>query len=83
MTFWKKMSDEERPRNENLIDILFGDMKKMDSVIKRLQTEINDLRIKTENVPGDMKMMDSVLKDLTRQVHELKAQLRDAQRDRN
>tara|TARA_Y100000310_G_scaffold341391_1_gene440383 strand:- start:1008 stop:1250 length:243 start_codon:yes stop_codon:yes gene_type:complete len=63
---------DDRPKNEYLIDTLFGDMKKMDSVIKRLQIELNDLRIKTENIPKDMKSMDSVLKNLTREVNDLK-----------
>ena len=69
-----------RPSNDSLIDILFSDMEKMDSVNKRLQKEISDLRNATENIPNDMNMMDSILKDLTRQVHELKAQLRDSRR---
>ena len=78
------MSNEKtiniRPSNDNLIDTLFGDMKKMHSNIERLQKEINELRNTTENVPKDVKMMDSVIKDLTRQVHELKHQLRDCKK---
>lgn len=78
------MSNEEnmniRPSNDNLIDTLFGDMKKMHSIIERLQKEINELRNTTENVPKDVKMMDSLIKDLTRQVHELKHQLRDCKK---
>ena len=64
--------NNKRPKNEYLIDTLFGDMKLMDTIIKRLQVEINDLRIKTENIPKDMKSMDSVLKNLTREVNDLK-----------
>ena len=71
--------NNERPSNERLTDILFDDMKKMNSVIEDLTRQVNDLRIKTENVPNDMKMMDSILKDLTRQVHHLEAQLRNGQ----
>ena len=71
---------DTRPNNNSFIDTLFSDMKKMDSVNKRLQEEINDVRNATENIPNDMKMMDSILKSLTREVHELKAQLRDSQR---
>jgi len=69
-----------RPDSDSLIDILFSDMEKIDSVNKRLQKEISDVRNATENIPNDMKMMDSTLKDLTRQIHELKAQLRDSRR---
>jgi len=72
-----------KPSNEKLIEILFEDMKKMDSVNKRLQREINDLRVQLENVPNDMKMMDSILKDLTREVYELKSQVRDSRRGDN
>tara|TARA_Y100000034_G_C6876127_1_gene400697 strand:+ start:244 stop:489 length:246 start_codon:yes stop_codon:yes gene_type:complete len=77
---WNKEKDSTRSRSENLIDTLFGDMKKMDSVIKRLQREINDQRIKTENVPKDMKSMDSILKELTQQVSDLRAQVEDLRR---
>ena len=73
---WRKDTTNDRPKNDNLIDTLFGDMKKMDSVIKRLQREINDVRNATENTPNDMKMVDSILKDLTREVHELKMESR-------
>jgi peptidoglycan hydrolase CwlO-like protein len=69
---WRKDTTNDRPSNDSLIDTLFEDMKKMDSVIKRLQREINDVRNASENTPNDMKMMDSILKDLTREVHELK-----------
>jgi len=69
-----------RPDSDSLIDILFSDMEKIDSVNKRLQKEISDVRNATENIPNDMKMMDSTLKDLTQQIHELKAQLRDSRR---
>jgi polyhydroxyalkanoate synthesis regulator phasin len=68
--------NHKRPNNEELIDVLFEDMKKMDSVNKRLQREINDLRIELENVPGDMRMMDSHIKKLVREVSELKNQSR-------
>ena len=61
-----------RPKNDSLIHTLLDDMKKMNDVITRLQQEINDLRIKTENVPKDMKSMDSVFKNLTREVNDLK-----------
>ena len=64
----------EKPNNSDLINTLFGDMKKMDSVIKRLQEEINDVRIRAENIPEDMKKMDSILKELTKEVHNLRAQ---------
>ena len=33
-----------RSTNENLIDILMSDMKKMDSVVSRLQQEVSQLR---------------------------------------
>ena len=72
-----------KPSNEKLIEILFEDMKKMDSVNKRLQREINDLRVQMESVPNDMKMVDSILKDLTREVYELKSQVRDSRRGDN
>ena len=61
-----------RPKNDNLIDTLFGDMKKMNSVLERLQREISDVRNATENTPNDMKSMDSVFKNLTREVNDLK-----------
>ena len=69
---WRKDTTNDRPSNDSLIDTLFEDMKKMNSVIERLQREISDVRNATENTPNDMKMIDSVLKDLTREIHELK-----------
>ena len=72
---WKKNPTNDRPKNEYLIDTLFEDMKKMDSVIKRLQREINDVRVEAEPAFEQVKSMDSHIKKLTREVHELKAQV--------
>ena len=40
----------QRPSNEGLIDVLFGDMKKMNSVIERLTREITQLRIEIKEI---------------------------------
>ena len=70
-----------RPSDDKLIDILFEDMKKMDSVNRKLQREISDLRVKLENMPDDMKMMESHIKKLTREMNEIRNQMRNTRED--
>ena len=71
-----------RPSNDRLIDILFDDMKKMHSVVEKLQREVSDLQNMTESIPKDMKMIDSSLSDITRQLDELKNKFRDKSGDK-
>ena len=71
-----------RPSNDRLIDILFDDMKKMHSVVEKLQREVSDLQNMTESIPKDMKRIDSSLSDITRQLDELKNKFRDKSGDK-
>lgn len=71
-----------RPSNDRLVDILFDDMKKIHSVVEKLQREVSDLQNMTENIPKDMKMIDSSLNDITRQLDELKNRFRDESGDK-
>jgi len=71
-----------RPSNDELVDILFGDMKKMDSVIKRLTQEINDVRVHAPR-QDDLREMDSHIKKLTREVNDLRNQLRQVHEERD